>query len=798
MTDGASGQATGFRVSSAARFGRTELVLRRERATTATFAGVVTDSTNRPITNAEVMLPDLGKGTGTNEQGAFVLRDIPAGSQRVLVRDVGYGPVETQLSFVGGQTTQRHIVMVRSTTLDSVVVTEKSTDHALDDFEANRKVGLGHFLTRAELAPQEGRSTAAVLTSLPGIKVYTMGSHGWVGSSRHNATSFERERFRPVGVGQERLAEVCAALGVLRPRLSGQLRDLARPEVHVHRAAFGRGTRSGSRCSTSTQSRSPASRPSSITPRAAETPMKYAALNSPCGVLVIHTLRYHSKDTTSASPEAAGARPISMKGREIVVTLVIALVPRVVAAQTIRGTIVDSVSGKGVVHARVSVSGTTLQATADSLGRFTIAGVPSGDQVLAIHTPSLDSLNAGYSAPVTVSSGTTNVAVRVPSALQIAASACGGLRLRRGRCPVRQASGRGRFDRSALGHRERRMGRGHASVECGGNAGRFTWASATADPRGRFALCGVPLDTVLTLKALTDRASGQAGNVRVPASARFARTEIVLRKEVATTGILAGIVTDSANAPIGGVEVSLPDVSKTTLTNEQGAFALRDVPPGAHHLSVRRVGYGPVEAQVAIEAGRTVERRIRLVRATSLDSVVVTEKAVDHQLDDFEVNKKLGLGHFLTRAELAPQEGRSTGAVLTLDARHQGVRHRAVRMGGIRASQRDFPRERRRPIGRDGCQRSERRFGIAMRSSSWTIISSFVGRNSGYPPRWEPLFDINSIPVSEIEAIEYYASAAQTPMKYSVLNSQCGVVVIHTLRYHPADTTAAAKKPPGR
>jgi hypothetical protein len=45
--------------------------------------------------------------------------------------------------------------------------------------------------------------------------------------------------------------------------------------------------------------------------------------------------------------------------------------------------------------------------------------------MLAIHTSSLDSLNAGYAAQVTVANGTTSVAVRVPSALQIAASACG-------------------------------------------------------------------------------------------------------------------------------------------------------------------------------------------------------------------------------------------------------------------------------------------------------------------------------------------------------------------------------------
>jgi hypothetical protein len=62
--------------------------------------------------------------------------------------------------------------------------------------------------------------------------------------------------------------------------------------------------------------------------------------------------------------------------------------------------------------------------------------------------------------------------------------------------------------------------------------------------------------------------------------------------------------------------------------------------------------------------------------------------------------------------------------------------------------------------------------------------------------QWEPLFDINSISVSSIEAIEYYASAAETPMKYATLNSDCGVLVIHTLRFHPKDTTSAGGKPP--
>ena len=69
----------------------------------------------------------------------------------------------------------------------------------------------------------------------------------------------------------------------------------------------------------------------------------------------------------------------------------------------------------------------------------------------------------------------------------------------------------------------------------------------------------------------------------------------------------------------------------------------------------------------------------------------------------------------------------------------------------------------------------------------------FGGRKTGNPPRLEPLFDVNSISVASIEAIEYYASAAQTPPKYATRNSDCGVLVIHTLRFHTTDTTAARR-----
>jgi hypothetical protein len=483
-----------------------------------------------------------------------------------------------------------------------------------------------------------------------------------------------------------------------------------------------------------------------------------------------------------------------MAMRRFVAAAIVAwMAPTLATAQSIRGTVVDSISGKPVPSARVGVYNTVLQTVADSLGRFAFSDVPAGDRALTIHTASLDSLSASYTVPVTVS-GATTIAVRVPSALQIAAMACGD----RG-----YGSGGIVLGKLRVGEDSTASLAGTVSAEwptTGGTAPK--WVSATSDARGRFALCGVPLDTALSLRAATEGASGQATGIRVGSAARFGRAELVLHRERATTATFAGLVTDSTSKPIANTEVMLPDVGRGTATDEQGAFVLRDVPTGSQRVLVRHIGYGPVETQLTFVGGETIQRHLTMVRSTTLDSVVVKAQAVDHQLDDFEVNKKLGLGHFLTRAELAPQEGRSTGAVLTTVpgikvfaigpyAWVGSGRHNATSFGGGGAVLDDADELKRAPHW--DCY-------ALVYLDNHLVFRGQKSRNfthfHGLTLQWEPLFDINSISVAEIEAIEYYATAAQTPMKYATLNSECGVLVIHTLRFHPKDTTTAGGKPP--
>ena len=82
----------------------------------------------------------------------------------------------------------------------------------------------------------------------------------------------------------------------------------------------------------------------------------------------------------------------------------------------------------------------------------------------------------------------------------------------------------------------------------------------------------------------------------------------------------------------------------------------------------------------------------------------------------------------------------------------------------------------------------------ARRSTSTTLLDSF-SRSQGARPgcyadvwldglpvyigsRPGMLFDVNTVLPATLEAVEFYASPAQTPIKFSRYDNQCGVLVL--------------------
>ena len=86
------------------------------------------------------------------------------------------------------------------------------------------------------------------------------------------------------------------------------------------------------------------------------------------------------------------------------------------------------------------------------------------------------------------------------------------------------------------------------------------------------------------------------------------------------------------------------------------------------------------------------------------------------------------------------------------------------------------------PMGRSGANLTSARGQRSITGGS-CYAQIYLDEKPVYMGRpGEPVPDINEFLVHQIEAIEYFAGAAETPSKYTNLNSGCGVLVIHTIK----------------
>jgi hypothetical protein len=449
------------------------------------------------------------------------------------------------------------------------------------------------------------------------------------------------------------------------------------------------------------------------------------------------------------------------------------------------GTVIDSISGSSVAAARVSLSGTALAGITDARGRFDIRGVLPGEYTVEVRTPSLDSVSAVHQSPLMFIDGTKPVELRIPNGQQVGALLCGNRRLDPAGIVVGHVSVRG----DSLPPRNVKIAAEWTEVSLHASdpsvvSNQRRYLDARGDSHGMFRLCGVPVNTALLLRASADSASSSAVPVRIPANGRFARAELTMDPQTAVTAVFSGLVlTDSTQRPISDAEVVFPELSKLARTDERGAFRVGDIPPGEHRVIVRRVGFGPLDTRIAFASSQNVIKRILLSRAVALDSVVVTAKATDMWVREFEENRRAGFGHFFDRAELAKREGRSTSSVLAeipgLNIVNGNGTHAWVG-GGARA-----------PFGQPtaGIDATDKAKGAKNGGCYAQVyldqVPIFSGKkhsNGGGGLAYDPLFDVNTIAPDQIEAIEYYADRAETPGRYSGPAAACGVLIIHTRR----------------
>lgn len=416
-----------------------------------------------------------------------------------------------------------------------------------------------------------------------------------------------------------------------------------------------------------------------------------------------------------------------------------------------------------------------FRAQSDSLGRFHLDGMPAGRYAAAFTHVAVDTM--GFErAPfhATIRPGPQVVSLGGPSEAT----------MRRAICP----SGRGRDGVVLFGHV---TGARTGAPLLGARVlvtrtdlaivGRSPIRQPVTDvievgDGGAWAVCGVPANTPLTVRAVTGDDTTGAIPLRF-AGATVRRVAFTLgstRREVVRRGAsagdpgvnvlasrgparLSGTVVNPVGAPMRDARVQVVGAEREAITNEDGAWSLDSLPEGTQVLEVRAIGFEPMRPVVQLgERNEPLEVRM-MYRTITLDEVLV-RGSYEKNLEQFEQRRRSSAsGFFLTPEEILRRPSTHNIAHLVQDSRDLAVR----------------------------CA-----------SPASCLVFMFTGRIRDCPPTADcsretcvPSLFVDGLPqidrdftrftASQVAAIEVYPSQF-VPPQFMDIHNRCGSVVVWT------------------
>lgn len=145
---------------------------------TARLTGVVRNEQGKPLAGAQLMVWGSGVSGSAGDDGRFSLFTLPAGTQALEVRYVGYAPERVTVDLVSNQTRSVVVTLDKvAEVLSGVVVYGKRNRRSRDltGFAERRNRGFGHFITRADIEKRHPFQFTDMMHQVPGFRVVS----GW-------------------------------------------------------------------------------------------------------------------------------------------------------------------------------------------------------------------------------------------------------------------------------------------------------------------------------------------------------------------------------------------------------------------------------------------------------------------------------------------------------------------------------------------------------------------------------------------------------------------------------------------
>ncbi|MFA4838525.1 MAG: TonB-dependent receptor [Candidatus Neomarinimicrobiota bacterium] len=159
--------------------------------------GTVQSSGNLPLIGANVFLPNIERGAGTNNQGEFIITQIPAGTHRVAVKYIGYKSEIKNVEIKAGETSKIEFIL-HETALESEPVVITGSPIASDPLSTPQDIS---YMSGREKIRLQSTSLGKTIETIPGI--YNMSAGSVAGRPIIRGQSGERIQVLSDGIAQE-------------------------------------------------------------------------------------------------------------------------------------------------------------------------------------------------------------------------------------------------------------------------------------------------------------------------------------------------------------------------------------------------------------------------------------------------------------------------------------------------------------------------------------------------------------------------------------------------------------------
>jgi hypothetical protein len=330
----------------------------------------------------------------------------------------------------------------------------------------------------------------------------------------------------------------------------------------------------------------------------------------------------------------------------------------------------DSLNMRAMTAALIGISGSKRRTVTDSAGYFTFPDLIPGAYNLITQHDAMEAIGVPYQVTsAVITSDLDSVVVTIPSFETMWRLACesvppgkdtalvyGTIRAAGRPKPVRNATvvaawvdvtstGKGKFDTK----------RWHLDTP--------------TDSAGSYVLCGIPAQTGLRMRAVTDSAESGIIDVLPLNDRRVARRDLMVSFDARSRGVVTGTVKGRNAVPLAGARV-VAEGAHEVRTDLRGRFTLRDVPLGTQQVEVTAVGLQPVARVVDVTLTDTASLEILVTKPVMLQRVNIVASSVRQQfVNEFNDRRVKGLGTF--------RDSTAIGAAGTLSSAFmqiQGVR----------------------------------------------------------------------------------------------------------------------------